>query len=491
MADVLITHSYFLRFDSKQWKAMQPYPPLGTLYAVSVLREAGFEVGFFDPMFSRSSDELIPCLQKEKPSIFVIYDDCFNYLTKMCLSNMRNAAYNMIALAKSFGCRVIVASSDAADNYGLYLEKGADFVIVGEGEISLRQLIIAMSVGEEMDFSLVEGIAFKKQEKVTTTVKRQVINNLDLLPLPAWDVVDVDKYKNRWLRAHGYFSLNMVTTRGCPYKCNWCAKPIYGNRYNSHSPERIVDELEILITKYSPDHIWFCDDIFGLKPGWINQFTELVVDRSLEFRFKIQSRADLLVKEETVRLLAEGGCESVWLGAESGSQKILDAMDKGITVGQIYQATLLLKRHNIKPSFFLQFGYLGELIDDINLTIRMVNDLLPDDIGVSVSYPLPGTVFYGKVKEELKIKANWVDSDDLDLMFRNTYSPRFYKRLHRYIHKVYRKRQARDYLAILFNPQRKKDINYRRLVSYPYYYLMSEIEKYRLKRIEPNASTGF
>ena len=213
-------------------------------------------------------------------------------------------------------------------------------------------------------------------------------------------------------------------------------------------------------------------------------------EKRLEFKFKIQSRSDLLIKEETVQLLAEAGCESVWLGAESGSQRILDAMDKGITVGQIYQATFLLRMYKIKPSFFLQFGYLGEVMEDIRLTIKMINDLLPDDIGVSVSYPLPGTVFYNKVKEELKTKANWVDSDDLDLMFRNTYSPHFYKRLHRYIHKTYRKKQAGNYLAVLFNSKKRNDIKYRRLLAYPYYYLMAEVEKYLIKKIEPNAFAG-
>src|SRR6185437_8527990 len=257
MAKILITHSYFLRFDPKQWKAMQPYPPLGALYAVSVLRDADFKVDFYDCMFSSGGDDVILHLKKSQPSIFVIYDDGFNYLTKMCLSNMRNAAFRMIEQAKKYDCKVIVSSSDAADNYKLYLDKGADFIIIGESEISLKQLVSLLSSEENLSPFHIEGVAFKNNDEVTVTTKRTVINGLDVLPLPAWDVVDVEEYRKRWLKAHGYFSLNMVTTRGCPYKCNWCAKPIYGNRYNSHSPERIVNELALLIKNYQPDHIWF------------------------------------------------------------------------------------------------------------------------------------------------------------------------------------------------------------------------------------------
>ena len=168
----------------------------------------------------------------------------------------------------------------------------------------------------------------------------------------------------------------------------------------------------------------------------------LLKKNNCSFRFKIQARADLLLQENYIRDLARAGCENIWMGAESGSQKILDAMDKGTTVEQIYEATRLLKKNNIHPSFFIQFGYPGETKEDINKTIQMINELLPYEIGISVSYPLPGTVFYEKVKTELQEKTNWTDSDELALMFRNTYAPAFYKQLHRYVHKSYRKHLA-------------------------------------------------
>jgi anaerobic magnesium-protoporphyrin IX monomethyl ester cyclase len=165
-------------------------------------------------------------------------------------------------------------------------------------------------------------------------------------------------------------------------------------------------------------------------------------EADLKIKYKIQSRADLLVKDDTVKALAQSGCDEVWIGAESGSQKILDAMDKGTSVAQIEESTELMKTHGIKPCFFLQFGYLGEKYADVMKTIQLLQKLKPHDIGVSVSYPLPGTKFYEKVKHELNQKANWADSDELLLMYKGEYPPEFYKRLHRYVHRKFRASKA-------------------------------------------------
>ena len=449
MSNILFTHSYFYRFDPKQWKAKQPYPPLGTLYGAAYLRMKGYGVSIFDTNLKKSPDEIVPVLKEEKPKYLVIFDDGFNYLTKMCLTNMREAAFRLTELGKEAGCTVIVSSSDSTDHYDMYLSKGANYVILGEAEITLGELINNLEE-ENSELQNVQGLVYISNQKKINTGRRDILKDLDSLPMPAWDLVDINSYKDIWLENHGFFSLNIATTRGCPFKCNWCAKPIYGNRYNTRSPENVVEEIMQLINNYSVDHFWVCDDIFGLKPGWVKRFRNLVKEKNLKFTYKIQSRVDLLLQEDTIDALAESGAETVWVGAESGSQKILDAMDKGTTVEQIHSATKLLKSKGIKTAFFLQFGYLGEGKEDIQKTIDMVLELLPDDIGISVSYPLPGTVFYEKVKDELKTKANWTDSDDLAVMFRSTYTPQFYKKLHRYVHKVYRKKQGINTIKNLF-----------------------------------------
>lgn len=481
---LLFTHSYFYRFDPKQWEEKSPYPPYGTIYAAALMRQEGYDVALYDTNLKKETSGLIPILKKEAPKYLIIYDDGFNYLTKMCLTRMREAAFEMITYGKKEGCTVIVSSSDSTDHYGQYLEEGADYILLGEGEMTLLELINTLETGSENASDLL-GIAWAKEDgTIVKNARRPVLRQLDDLPQPAWDLVDIKSYKAIWMEHHGYFSLNIATTRGCPYKCNWCAKPIYGNRYNSRSPKRVVDELEILTKEYGATYFWVCDDIFGLKPGWVQEFKDLLIKRKLSIQYKIQSRVDLLLKEDNIDVLAASGLETVWVGAESGSQKILDAMDKGTDVQQIYKATELLQRKGVKVAFFLQFGYLGETMEDIEKTIQMVLDIMPDDLGISVSYPLPGTKFFEMVQSELKEKQNWEDSDDLAMMYQGTFSPAFYRRLHRLVHKIYRKKQSWESLKALVKAPQRTDSQKLRAALATFYYTPAVIlDRQRLKRL--------
>ena len=484
MIDVLLTHSYFMHFDPKQARAMAPYPPLATLYAASVLRSNGFSVQLFDTMLRHSEDELRAGLSLHRPKVLAIYDDDFNYLNKMCLTRMREAALAMTRIAKEYGVKVIVHGSDASDHFEKYLSNGADAVLVGEGEQTLLEVCEQLLRRPDISFDSIPGVVFSLGGTLHHNAKRDINRHLDDLPFPAWDLIDHDRYRTAWKTHHGYFSLNMVTTRGCPFHCNWCAKPIYGQVYNARSPENVVAEILYLRKTLSPDHIWFADDIFGLRPGWVQKFSSLMNSNGIRIGFKVQSRADLLLQDDTVESLAAAGCDDVWIGAESGSQKILDAMEKGITVKQIYDAHTLLSKHGIRTSFFLQFGYLGETAEDIQSTIRMVKELRPHDIGISVSYPLPGTTFFDTVKSELGGKRNWADSDDLALMYRSTFSPPFYRQLHRYVHKVFRIRQGFQFLAELLLFRHFPTKKYlRRIAALGWYLPAIAIDRFLLHRL--------
>jgi anaerobic magnesium-protoporphyrin IX monomethyl ester cyclase len=483
MSRILFSHTYFQKLDPKQVAIGQPYAPLATITAAAVMREAGHQIALFDTQFASGPGALRLEQDGKAPDYFVLYDDGFNYLTKMCLTNMREAALEMIRMARQKNIPILISSSDATDHVELYLDAGADFVLIGEAELTLRELTAALDAGK--DFDTIPGLVYRKAEKIFSTAPRKVMSDLDTLPLPAWDLIDFTPYRDAWIKSSGYFSINLATTRGCPYKCNWCAKPIYGNRYNSRSPAHVVEEILFLQTYSRFDHIWFCDDIFGLKPGWVVEFEALLRQKNISISYKIQSRADLLVQDKYVKALADSGCETVWLGAESGSQKILDAMDKGTTVAQITESTRLLKQHGIHPAFFLQFGYPGETREDIDATIRLVNELLPEDIGISISYPLPGTKFHERVKEELTGKSNWTDSNDLSLMFRNTYPPAFYRQLHRYVHKNYRKHQAFESLRQLFSPSGiRSRLTFYRAASAVYYVPAALLGKRKLKGLQ-------
>jgi len=199
--------------------------------------------------------------------------------------------------------------------------------------------------------------------------------------------------------------------------------------------------MKWLKENFAPDHIWFADDIFGLKPNWIEKFAESLQALDGVIPFKCLQRADL-VNEKTAAALAKAGCKTVWLGAESGSQKILDAMDKGDKVEDIYRAVKLLRENGIEVGFFLQFGYPGETWIDVQKTLQMVRECAPDDIGISVSYPLPGTKFFERVKLELGEKQNWIDSEDLAMLYRGPFPTEFYRILHGRVHYEFRTRRV-------------------------------------------------
>jgi anaerobic magnesium-protoporphyrin IX monomethyl ester cyclase len=247
----------------------------------------------------------------------------------------------------------------------------------------------------------------------------------------------------------------MVTTRGCPYHCNWCAKPLWGQRYAVRSPRAVADELGRLVREHEVEHVWFMDDIFGLKPSWLPELADLVEERRLAVRFKCLSRPDLMLREGTVEALARAGCEIVWMGAESGSQTILDAMEKGTTVEQIAAAADRLHSAGVKVAFFVQFGYPGETRADVEATLQMIRDCRPDDVGMSVSYPLPGTPFHERVQAELGDKRHWVDSNDLDMMYRGPFTTDFYRQLHTVLHTELRaRRRGRELAGLAARPWR-------------------------------------
>jgi anaerobic magnesium-protoporphyrin IX monomethyl ester cyclase len=487
MSNILFSHSYYYKLDPKQWKNKNPFPPLGTLYAASLLRKNGFEVSLFDTNLLDSPKSIQSILHQDKPEYLVIYDDGFNYLTKMCLTNMREACFQMIKFGKNHNCTVIVCSSDSTDHYEEYIKKGADFILQGEGEITLLELL--QRLDNKQDIDDLNGIVFKKNDTVQLNKKREVKHDLDEFPVPAWDLINIESYRKIWKQSGQEFTLNIATTRGCPYKCNWCAKPIYGNRYNAHSPQYIVNEIEYLKANFGVSRFWMCDDIFGLKPNWVQEFNAKLKEQNLKIGYYIQSRVDLLLKEDTIDCLAESGLEEVWVGAESASQKILDAMDKGTTVEQIYQATKILKDKKIKVAFFLQFGYLDEKQDDIAKTIAMVKELMPDNIGISVSYPLPGTKFYDKVRDDLKLKSNWTDSDDFDMMFNGTYNSNYYRKLQRFVHKEFRKQQGLQNLKQAFSePSQLSFANLKSIAKLGYYVPSAFLDTLSLKKLEQNGS---
>jgi radical SAM superfamily enzyme YgiQ (UPF0313 family) len=433
--DVLLAHSNHFYSDSKQVRKSQPYPPLQTLMAASFLRQAGLDVALFDSTFVAPEAGFRDALELHRPRVVALCEDNFNFLTKMCLTRNRELAFRLARIAGESGVPVVVNSSDASEQAGMYLANGADCVILGELEVTLLETVRALRAGASSGLPEIRGLAWLRPDSraVHRNPPRELVTSLDRIPPPAWDLVDFGPYRDTWLEAHGYFSLNLVSSRGCPFRCNWCAKPIHGSSYHAHSPERVARDMHFVKTVPGADHVWFADDIFALSQNWALRFADEVDRLDARLPFKMQSRCDLMTRQ-TVAALQRAGCSEVWMGAESGSQQILDAMDKDLRVEDIYRARANLRRHGIRACYFLQFGYPGETWAEICKTIRMVRETEPDDVGISVSYPLPGTVFYSRIAAELGSKRNWMESGDLSLMFRGPFSDEFYRALHDALH---------------------------------------------------------
>jgi anaerobic magnesium-protoporphyrin IX monomethyl ester cyclase len=378
--------------------------------------------------------EFVEMLDAVQPTVVGILEDNFNFLTKMCTVRMREAAFEMVRAAKARGCRVAINGADATDQTEQYLAAGADAVIVGEVELTFAELADVWSRDPDAPLEGIAGLAIQENGSGTRrTTPRGNIEELDSLPFPAWDLVDHEKYRAAWTGVHGRMSWNMIASRGCPYRCNWCAKPLFGSRYTQRNPASVAEEMRQLREQVAPDHLWFTDDIFGLTAPWIEEFAREVKARDARIPFLMQSRVNLM-KPAVVAALAEAGAEEVWMGVESGSQKILDAMEKRTTIDQIRDATRVLRAHGVRSAWFIQLGYLGEDWADIVMTRDLIRDERPDDIGVSISYPLPGTRFYDMVKDQLGSKKNWSHSDDLTMMFHGTYQTSFYKQIRDLLH---------------------------------------------------------
>lgn len=433
LADVLVTHSYHLPFDAKQLQRMQPYTPLATLYAATALRRSGISVVAFDPMLEDPASRFSSVLAQHHPKIVAVYEDDFNFLSKMCLTRMREVAWKIAKAARELGAFTIAHGSDSTDNPLLFLQNGFDYVCCGEAENTLSQLCQSILHGTELP--AIDGLVRLDENGNAVTSPQRLAKNANWsgLPMPARDLIDLEPYRKAWTDAHGYFSMNMVASRGCPYHCNWCAKPISGNKFDLRPASSVAEELRYLKFEVGAQHIWFGDDIFGLDHNWVREFADEVTKRDAALPFKIQSRANLMT-EETVRHLRKAGCAEVWMGVESGSQTVLDAMDKGLNLGSVVTARAHLKNAGIRACFFLQLGYPGENWTELQETISFVRETRPDDIGISFSYPLPGTVFYERVQAQLGLKRNWTESDDLCIMYKAAYKTDFYRAVRNALH---------------------------------------------------------
>lgn len=414
MRDLLLTHGYFLFEDPKEQQIMKPYAPLGILYICSHLRSKGFDVDVFDTTFSRRA-ELFRFLRTETPSVLGVYA---NLMT-------RGNVIEIIGVAREAGWKTVVGGPEPGAYAMEYLQAGADFVVSGEGELSLEELLQAIESNVQ-DFSNIAGISFFDDTgAVVQTPPRAQIANLDQQPWPARDAIDIRRYVETWRTHHGTGSINFITARGCPFRCNWCSHQVFGQSHRRRDPLLVVDEAEWLLKEYTPDIIWISDDVFTINHAWLRTYAAEMKRRGLRIPFECISRADRL-NSEALDLLAELGCFRIWIGSESGSQRILDAMDRGVKIEQVQDAVRMSRERGIQSGMFLMWGYEGEDLDDIEATIRHVSKSNPDIFLTTVSYPIKGTPYYKKISDRLIQLEPWGQTSDRNLKIRGRHSRQFY-----------------------------------------------------------------
>lgn len=419
--DILLTHAYFLREDSAESSVMRPYPTLGLLYLSSYLKMGGFDVDVFDTTFS-DKEAFRAHVARRRPPVVGVY----------CNLITRPHALDMIKIAREGGAVVVVGGPEPANYPEQYLDRGASVVVLGEGEMTMRQLLPHLLETGPRDMHHIDGIVFRELGETVRTEPRAFIDDLDELPFPDRDAIDLERYLDVWRRYHGRGSVSLITARGCPYRCRWCSHAVFGYSHRRRSPANVADEVEHLLERYHPEMLWYADDVFTMKPSWLAAYAAELDRRSIHIPFETISREDRL-NEEIVRTLAEMGCFRLWIGSESGSQRVLDRMERRTDAARVPEMVRLLQRHGIEAGMFIMLGYEGERWSDLAETVERLEEARPDLLLTTVAYPIKGTPYFEEVEKRIVSLKPWAKGSDRDLTVAGRRTSQFYGHANRWI----------------------------------------------------------
>ncbi len=416
---IVFTHGYFLQDDPKEQEIMRPYPPLGILCISAWLEKHGLDNEVFDTTFSDKNTQR-SFLEARRPAIIAIYT---NLMTKINVIELMRYLKNSEILKESL---IVLGGPDVTYNTDNYLQAGADVLVIGEGEQTMLELAQGVGTGRRKDFFDIPGLVYKDiQGNIIRTAARKKIPDIDELPVPNRHKIDLGRYLEVWKKHHGQSTVSVSTQRGCPYTCRWCSTAVYGQSYRRRAPSVVVDELQHLAETYSPDLFWFVDDVFTVSHKWLREFRDELQRRGLAIRFECITRADRL-NPEVIGVLKECGCFRVWIGAESGSQRIIDAMDRRVDVHQVREMIREAKKNGIEAGTFIMLGYPGETEQDIRHTMEHLRRSDPDLFTITIAYPIKGTGLYEEVEARMTARPDWEESTDRDLDFQRTYPRKYY-----------------------------------------------------------------
>jgi anaerobic magnesium-protoporphyrin IX monomethyl ester cyclase len=414
--DILLTHGYFLYEDPHELAVMKPYPPLGLLYVSSHLKARGIATDLFDTTFSHV-EELKAHLEQTRPPVVGVYS---NLMT-------RSRVLQVIAAAKAVGSHVVVGGPDPANYLDEYLQRGADVIAIGEGELTLEELVPHLIQHGPTDLQNIHGIVYRDDDgSLVRTEPRAMIADLDAQPFPDRAAIDQHMYVDIWRKHHGQGSVSLITARGCPFTCTWCSHSVFGYSHRRRSPDNVVDEVEQIVDTYHPDLLWYADDVFTINHKWLYEYSAELDRRDLRLPFETISREDRL-NEEVVQTLAKMGCYRLWIGAESGSQKILDLMKRRTKADRVRDMVHLLHRYGIEVGMFIMLGYEGEDRTDLQATVDHLKEAGPDTFLTTVAYPIKGTPYYASVADKVVARRAWELGSDRDYTIAGRHSPRYYQ----------------------------------------------------------------
>ncbi len=435
--DVLLTHGYHLWDDAHERQTMRPYPPLGILYIAGHLEAKGVAVGVFDSTFMGAGD-FVRALQEHRPLVVGIYA---NMLT-------RKRVLPMIRACKQVGARVVVGGPDPGNWAEAYLDHGADAVAIGEGEETLEELAAFWQqhtgrAGD--DLSGIPGLVWRARAthgaqgelvagsgEILRNVPRRQLLDLDAQPFPARHLIDIDAYVRTWRRHHGQGSVSLITARGCPFHCTWCSHAVYGHSHRRRSPANVADEVEAIVARYDPELLWYADDVFTIHKKWLRDYAAELSRRGIRRPFETITREDRL-DDHTMDTLAEMGCYRIWVGAESGSQRVLDLMKRKTDAERVIDMVHGLQRRGIQAGMFIMLGYDDERLEDLQETVRVLRRAAPDVFLTTVSYPIKNTPYYEQVKDRIVARKAWAEGSDRDFDVVGRHTQRYYEHATRWM----------------------------------------------------------
>jgi radical SAM superfamily enzyme YgiQ (UPF0313 family) len=376
-------------------------PPLGLAYLAASLQKSNYQVTILDYSLEKFSKEnLLKIIKEKNISIIGLTAVTPNIKETLFLANL---------IKKKFPKKIIILGGPHATLQAEKILKttgSIDYILRGEGEIRLPKLIEYI-LKKECPENLA-GLTFRKNNQIINTPEADFISNLDNLPFPARELLDIQKYSKHLFSVRKP-ATTILTSRGCPYHCIYCSKPITGSKFRARSPENVVSEIELLKNKYNIKEIIFYDDTFTLDKERVLKICQSMIEKKLGIQWKCETRVNL-VDEELLKLMKKAGCYLIAYGIESGSQKILDILKKNITLSQIERSIKITKEAGIDVLGYFMLGIPGENEKDIQKTINFAKKLNIDYAQFSIATAYPETELYQIAKSQNKLPKDFSES---------------------------------------------------------------------------------